>query len=170
MTGKPTQAPPPIPTVRGRSAPMRDKTPPGYVALDVAAAGRIDELWEKLINGTVTAVYFTDRGPVPVEPERWFKARDAVRRGCLRGSVVRRQWLFIDISQLDKTERRGSKRKYDWDKLHAAIEEKYPEGKGLPKLQKDLEEEALAWCVEEYGKEAGISTIRAQISRYYGGQ
>ena len=61
----------------------------------------------------------------------------------------------------------GAPRQYDWDSFFVEIIALASHPDGLPETQAELEKHMLAWCVREWGKEPGLSTIQDKITLIY---
>ncbi len=63
-------------------------------------------------------------------------------------------------------ERRGRKRKFDWDSFYIEVA-LIADLDGLPAKQADLEKQMAYWCLENWGEEPGVSAIRGKLSKVY---
>ncbi|MEQ9487627.1 MAG: hypothetical protein RIM72_01400 [Alphaproteobacteria bacterium] len=89
---------------------------------------------------------------------------------CIDAKVF---WNLFGTEQFSNEEylpnvstRRGRTPQYDWVKFHAEIAIR-ADLDGLPETQAELEKEMASWCLEEWGKEPGESTLRSKISPIY---
>ncbi len=64
-------------------------------------------------------------------------------------------------------ERRGRKRKYDWDSFYVQVTLIADEPDGLPTKQADLEKQMADWCLENWEEQPGESAVRGKLSKVY---
>jgi len=73
-----------------------------------------------------------------------------------------------NLSRVDASvvSRQGRKAKYEWDEFYIEIAVK-ADLDALPESQAELEKYMADWCLENWGEQPAVSTIRSKISPIY---